>query len=159
MLFNGNVRFENFMHMEWSEEKFLKGIVGDKRRLRFLKQTPKESRRQRRRSTCKDCGGSSLCEHQRRRSPCKDCGVSTSGGGASARTAAGAASASTSGGGARARPTAAAEAFPGTSSRSGTAKRAIGADSHIMKRVEGGRCFVGSAGEIIRRSAITIGTS
>jgi len=34
---NGNVRFENFMHMEWSEEKFrvLKGIVGDKRRLRF----------------------------------------------------------------------------------------------------------------------------
>ena len=31
----GNVRFENFMHMEWSEEKFLKGIVGDKRRLRF----------------------------------------------------------------------------------------------------------------------------
>ena len=23
------------MHMEWSEEKFLKGIVGDKRRLRF----------------------------------------------------------------------------------------------------------------------------
>jgi len=31
----GNVRFENFMHMEWSEEKFLKGIVGDKRRLHF----------------------------------------------------------------------------------------------------------------------------
>ena len=27
---NGNVRFENFMHMQWSEEKFLKGIVGDK---------------------------------------------------------------------------------------------------------------------------------
>jgi len=23
------------MHVEWSEEKFLKGIVGDKRRLRF----------------------------------------------------------------------------------------------------------------------------
>jgi len=23
------------MHMEWSEEKYLKGIVGDKRRLRF----------------------------------------------------------------------------------------------------------------------------
>ena len=23
------------MHMEWSEEKFLKGIVGDERRLRF----------------------------------------------------------------------------------------------------------------------------
>jgi len=23
------------MHLEWSEEKFLKGIVGDKRRLRF----------------------------------------------------------------------------------------------------------------------------
>ena len=23
------------MHMEWSEEKFLKGIVGDKRRLSF----------------------------------------------------------------------------------------------------------------------------
>ena len=33
---NGNVRFENFMHAEWSEEKFLKGIVGDKRRLRPL---------------------------------------------------------------------------------------------------------------------------
>jgi len=32
---HGNVRFENFMHMQWSEEKFLKGIVGDKRRLRF----------------------------------------------------------------------------------------------------------------------------
>jgi len=32
---NGNVRFENFMHMEWSEEKFLKGIVRDKTRLRF----------------------------------------------------------------------------------------------------------------------------
>jgi len=32
---NGNVRFENFMHMEWSEEKFWKGIVGDTRRLRF----------------------------------------------------------------------------------------------------------------------------
>jgi len=26
---NGNVRFENYMHMKWSEEKFLKGIVGD----------------------------------------------------------------------------------------------------------------------------------
>jgi len=25
---NGNVKFENFMQMEWSEEKFLKGIVG-----------------------------------------------------------------------------------------------------------------------------------
>jgi len=23
------------MHMEWNEEKFLKGIVGDRRRLRF----------------------------------------------------------------------------------------------------------------------------
>jgi len=32
---HGNVRFEKFMHMEWSEENFLKGIVGDKRRLRF----------------------------------------------------------------------------------------------------------------------------
>jgi len=32
---HGNVRFENFMYMQWSEEKFLKGIVGDKRRLRF----------------------------------------------------------------------------------------------------------------------------
>ena len=28
-------RFENFMHMEWSEEKFLKGIVDDKGRIRF----------------------------------------------------------------------------------------------------------------------------
>jgi len=27
---NRNVKFKNFMHMEWSEEKFLKGIVGDK---------------------------------------------------------------------------------------------------------------------------------
>jgi len=26
-------RVKNFMHMEWSEEKFLKGIVGDKTRL------------------------------------------------------------------------------------------------------------------------------
>jgi len=32
---NGNVRFENFMHVEWREEKFLKGIVGDKMRLSF----------------------------------------------------------------------------------------------------------------------------
>ena len=32
---NGNVKFENFIHMEWSEEKFLKGIVGDKTRLHF----------------------------------------------------------------------------------------------------------------------------
>jgi len=32
---HGNVRFESFMYMEWSEEKFLKGIVGDKRRLHF----------------------------------------------------------------------------------------------------------------------------
>jgi len=37
---NGNVRFkkknfENFMLMEWGEEKFLKGSVGDKRRLGF----------------------------------------------------------------------------------------------------------------------------
>jgi len=32
---NRNVRFENLMHMEWSEEKFLKGIVGGRRRLSF----------------------------------------------------------------------------------------------------------------------------
>jgi len=32
---HANVKFENFMHMEWSEEKFSKGIVGDKTRLRF----------------------------------------------------------------------------------------------------------------------------
>jgi len=32
---NGNVKFKNFMHMEWSEEKFSKGIVGDKTMLRF----------------------------------------------------------------------------------------------------------------------------
>jgi len=32
---NGNAKFENFMHVEWCEEKFLKGIVGDKTRLRF----------------------------------------------------------------------------------------------------------------------------
>jgi len=30
-----NVKFENFMHSELTEEKFLKGIVGDKMRLRF----------------------------------------------------------------------------------------------------------------------------
>jgi len=29
---------------------------------------------QRRRSSCKDCGGSSICPHKRRRSQCKDCG-------------------------------------------------------------------------------------
>jgi len=33
--FKWNVRFENFMHMQWSEENFLKGIVGEKRRLCF----------------------------------------------------------------------------------------------------------------------------
>jgi len=32
---NGNVKFENFMNMQWSEEKFLNGIVSDKTRLRF----------------------------------------------------------------------------------------------------------------------------
>jgi len=32
---NRNVKSENFMHSEWREEKFLKGIVGDKMRLRF----------------------------------------------------------------------------------------------------------------------------
>jgi len=32
---NENVKFEDFMHVEWSEEKFSKGIVGDKTRLRF----------------------------------------------------------------------------------------------------------------------------
>ena len=32
---NRNDKFENFMHSEWREEKFLKGIVGDKMRLRF----------------------------------------------------------------------------------------------------------------------------
>jgi len=32
---NRNVKFKNSMHMEWSEEKFLKGIVGDRTRLRF----------------------------------------------------------------------------------------------------------------------------
>ena len=32
---NGKVRFENFMHVQWSEENFLKGNVGEKRRLRF----------------------------------------------------------------------------------------------------------------------------
>ena len=28
------------------------------------------------RTRCKDCGGSSLCEHGRRRNNCKDCGSS-----------------------------------------------------------------------------------
>jgi len=32
---NRNVKFENFMHNEWREEKLMKGIVGDKMRLRF----------------------------------------------------------------------------------------------------------------------------
>jgi len=32
---NRNVKFKNFLHMEWSKEKFLKGIVGDKTRLRL----------------------------------------------------------------------------------------------------------------------------
>jgi len=32
---NTNVKFENFMRSEWREERFLKGIVGDKMRLRF----------------------------------------------------------------------------------------------------------------------------
>jgi len=32
---NSNVKFENLMHSEWREEKFLKGIVGEKIRLRF----------------------------------------------------------------------------------------------------------------------------
>ena len=31
----------------------------------------------RRRSQCKDCGGSGLCEHGRRRSQCKECGGSS----------------------------------------------------------------------------------
>jgi len=38
---NGNVRFENFVHVEWSEEKFLKGVVGDKRRLSFWNKNKK----------------------------------------------------------------------------------------------------------------------
>jgi len=29
------------MHIDWSEEKFLKGVVGDKRRLRFWNQHQK----------------------------------------------------------------------------------------------------------------------
>jgi len=28
-------------------------------------------------TTCKDCGGSSICEHQRVRNKCKDCGGSS----------------------------------------------------------------------------------
>ena len=40
---NGNVRFENFMHMEWSEEKFLKGIVGDKRSYAFETNTTRQN--------------------------------------------------------------------------------------------------------------------
>jgi len=30
-----NLKFENFMQIEWREEKLLKDIVGDKMRLRF----------------------------------------------------------------------------------------------------------------------------
>ena len=32
---NGDVKFENFVQVGWSEEKISKGIVGDKTRLRF----------------------------------------------------------------------------------------------------------------------------
>jgi len=32
---NRNVKFENFMRGEWRDEKFLKGSVVDKMRLRF----------------------------------------------------------------------------------------------------------------------------
>jgi len=32
---NRNVKFKNFLHLKWSKEKFSKGIVGDKTRLRF----------------------------------------------------------------------------------------------------------------------------
>ena len=32
---NRNVKFENFIHSEWREVNFLKGIVGGKMRLRF----------------------------------------------------------------------------------------------------------------------------
>ena len=32
---NRNVKFENFMHSEWREERFFKDIVGDKMRLCF----------------------------------------------------------------------------------------------------------------------------
>jgi len=32
---NRNVKFEKFMRGEWRDEKFLKGIVGDKMRLPF----------------------------------------------------------------------------------------------------------------------------
>ena len=32
---NRNVKFKNFMHSEWKEEMFLKGVVGDKMRLHF----------------------------------------------------------------------------------------------------------------------------
>jgi hypothetical protein len=32
---NRNVKIKNFMHMEWSEEKFLKIIVGYKTRIRL----------------------------------------------------------------------------------------------------------------------------
>ena len=39
---NRNVRFENFMHIEWSEENFLKGFCGWKKEATLLKQTKKD---------------------------------------------------------------------------------------------------------------------
>jgi len=35
VLFNKNVKFKNFTQSEWREDKFLKGMVGDRLRLRF----------------------------------------------------------------------------------------------------------------------------
>ena len=32
---------------------------------------------QRRKNTCKECGGASICPHQRQRSSCKECGGSS----------------------------------------------------------------------------------
>ena len=91
----------------------------------------------RRKSTYKDCGGSSICEHQRQRSRCKDCGKDCGGSGLCehqrqrsqyAKTVTVAASASTSGRGAAA-GTAAAVASASTSGRGATARTAAAAAS------------------------------
>jgi len=39
---NRSVKIENFMQMEWSEEKFFKGIVGEKNKATLFKQALKD---------------------------------------------------------------------------------------------------------------------
>ena len=84
--------------------------------------------------------------------------VSISGRAANAGTAAAAVSASTSGQDICVQ-TVVVTASVGIRSRGGFVERVMSARSHIMRRVEGGRGIVGSAGGITQRSAITIGIS